>query len=366
MPHDAAYKSIFTHQRAVQDLLQFLAEQLPEQARELLDQLDLSQMTETKTEFVDEFFQRHLGDKVWEVPFRSPIGDCRKLRVVVLLEFQSRIDRLMALRVQGFSVLNHKDRFKNQAPGSPTVLAPFLAVVIYNGAQEWTAKQSMAELVDWHGGPTEPDAARRLFAGERYELVDVRAHMKARRPLPEANVISMVMRTETMADRQGEPGVILEEIAEMLSEPEMGGLKETLVDWFVRVAGRYDVAVDFLQNKEVFERLVLEGTIRTVADECFERRFAILRAQGFERGIEEGVEHGIEQGIEHERKLLCRQTERKFGVRTANRVAKMLMAIDDPGRLEEVGDWIIDYEESNELLRRIETVLQSLGKLAAS
>lgn len=336
IPHDASYKAIFSFKRAVQDLLRFLLGKLPEDARRLLDQLDLSEARETKTEFVDEFFRRHLGDKVWEVPFRTERGDRRVLRVVLVLEFQSSIDQLMAVRVDSFASLFFQDEVKARAAGEPVTVSPLLAVVIYNGAAKWTAKRSMAELVGL------PAGERRLFVGERYELVDIRAQMRSGRTLPRNNVLSLVMRTETMAEREGEPGAIVEEIAGVQDE----GLRKTVLKWFTLTASRHDIDVDFLQDEEEFARLMAEGILRTVADECFERRFALLRA--------EGLEQGLERGVKRQRRLLRRLAKSKFGGRTADRLAGMLTNIDDPRRLEDVGLWIINCEESDELLGRLE------------
>ncbi len=180
---------------------------------------------------------------------------------------------------------------------------------------------------------------------ERYELVDIRAHMRGRKHLPSGNVFSLVMRIEAMADREGEPGAIVEEIVSGLAGPRHARLRKTLLKWFALVARRHEVDLDFLQDEEAVRHHMATGTIRTFADECFARRFAVLRAQG--------RQEGIERGVQHERNLLRRLAERKFGAQVGHRVAGMLATIDDPAQLEDVGDWIIDCEDGDELLARI-------------
>ena len=61
-----------------------------------------------------------------------------------------------------------------------------------------------------------------------------------------------------------------------------------------------------------------------------------------EEWVEEGREQGIAQGRAEERALLCRQAERKFDAAPARRLAAALGDVADPGRLAEVGDWIIE------------------------
>ena len=72
-----------------------------------------------------------------------------------------------------------------------------------------------------------------------------------------------------------------------------------------------------------------------------ERREA--RAQGHAEGRAEG-----------QRALLVRQATRRFGTVTAERLSALLLRIDDPDRLTEAGDWIVDCATGADLLARVE------------
>ena len=72
-----------------------------------------------------------------------------------------------------------------------------------------------------------------------------------------------------------------------------------------------------------------------------------------EEWVEEGREQGIAQGRAEERALLCRQAERKFDAATARRLAAALEDVADPGRLAQVGDWIIECGTAADLLARV-------------
>ena len=63
-----------------------------------------------------------------------------------------------------------------------------------------------------------------------------------------------------------------------------------------------------------------------------------------------------ESRAEGERALLVRQAARRFDARTAQRLSTLLLRIEDPGRLAQVGDWIIDCATSAELLDRVEAL----------
>ena len=69
------------------------------------------------------------------------------------------------------------------------------------------------------------------------------------------------------------------------------------------------------------------------------------RREGYARGRVEG-----------ERALLVRQAGRRFGAGTAERLAALLSRIDDPERLAEVGDRIVDCATGADLLGRVEAV----------
>ena len=70
-------------------------------------------------------------------------------------------------------------------------------------------------------------------------------------------------------------------------------------------------------------------------------------------------ESRAEGRAEGERALLIRQAARRFGVKTAQRLSTLLLRIEDPGRLAEVSDWLVDCATSAELLDRV-TALDSI------
>ena len=79
------------------------------------------------------------------------------------------------------------------------------------------------------------------------------------------------------------------------------------------------------------------------------------RAEGHARGRAEGRAQGHAEGrTEGQRAMLVRQVTRRFGAGTADRLSALLARIDDPARLAEVGDRIVDCATGAELLDRVE------------
>ena len=63
-----------------------------------------------------------------------------------------------------------------------------------------------------------------------------------------------------------------------------------------------------------------------------------------------------ESRAEGERALLVRQAARRFGAGTAERLATLLLGIEDPDSLAQVGDWIVDCAAGAELIDRVEAL----------
>ena len=76
-------------------------------------------------------------------------------------------------------------------------------------------------------------------------------------------------------------------------------------------------------------------------------------ANGLEQGRAEGIEQGRAEAVARERAVLGRLAARKFGPRTAERMAELLAGIEDPERLAAACDLIIACDDGDDLLSRL-------------
>lgn len=90
--HDASYKGFFAQRRTVTDTLLGAA-------HELARHLDFSTLERLPASFVTE----HLGQRHADMVWRIQTTKAQWLYVLVLLEFQSTIDRRMALRMTDYT-----------------------------------------------------------------------------------------------------------------------------------------------------------------------------------------------------------------------------------------------------------------------
>ena len=69
-----------------------------------------------------------------------------------------------------------------------------------------------------------------------------------------------------------------------------------------------------------------------------------------QQGLEQGREEVRGEFLERQRAMLLRQAARKFGTGTAASLEAVLTGLDDPRRLDEIGDRLIDSASGDELL----------------
>ena len=184
--HDAAYKSLFSYPRMVEDLLRGFV------AADWSDALDLSTLQKLPAEFVSDDLRQRRGDTMWRVRFREGTW----LYLVVLLEFQSTVDRYMAVRMLVYTGLLYQELVRPRGPGSERrELPPVLPVVLYNGPTRWTAATGVARLIAPVSQTLDP-----YQPSQRYFLLDEGACGDD--DLPRRNLVSALIALENSRSRR--------------------------------------------------------------------------------------------------------------------------------------------------------------------
>ena len=267
---DPAYKRLFSRPRMVRDLLSGFA------ARDWSAELDLASLTPLSASYVtDDLRQRH-GDLVWRLRFK----DERWLYVVLLLEFQSALDRSMAVRMLAYTALLYQRLIADGVLRERSVLPPVLPVVIYNGRRPWTVPVDVAELIaSGRGG-----SLAQYQPSQRYFLLD--EGRVGRADLPSGNLVSALIALETNRDRARVPA-LLGALIDLLRKQDDEALTAAFGEWVERVLVprrfRGSVSGPLLRLEEV--RTMLAETVQE------------WTAEWVEQGREEGREQGREQGL---------------------------------------------------------------------
>ena len=329
---DPAYKRLFSRPRMVRDLLRGFA------ARDWSADLDMASLTPLQASYVSHDLRQRHGDLVWRVRFK----DDRWLYVVLLLEFQSAVDRSMAVRMLAYTALLYQKLIAEGVLRERSALPPVLPVVIYNGRRPWTAPVDVAELIASGGGA----ALAWYQPSQRYFLLDEGRVGGA--DLPSGNLVSALIALETNRDRL-RASELLGALIDLLRKQDDAELTAAFTEWVAQVLlprrFRGSVSGPLPRLEEV--RTMLAETVQEWTAEWVEQG----REQGREQGIQQGVQQGVQQG---QRALLCRQAARKFDAATGERLAAALAGVADSDRLAQVGDWIIECETAAELFARFQ------------
>ena len=343
IPHDAAYKAMYRHRQAILDLCHYLAVPNGPLGSDTLAALDFSTLAKLPAEWVTGDFRRRHGDQVWRIRFKGAAPDSGAgAWLLLLVEFQSRDDPDMALRVLGYVVELYRDLEARGVVRPGTRRPPVLPVVIHNGVSPWRAPTELAELIAL---PELPAAARRdlqtLQPSQRLHVVDFPAHRQEDR-VP-GNVVSLQIGFE-YAD-PSDYARLLPAVAEL----EDAGLRRTVYEWVVRRARHHGMAL---------EGLDVEGTyFRSRIGENMKRATQAWFAEGVEEGLRQGIEQGLDQGLEQQRALLMRLITKKFGAKASERVGPLLGRIADAALLAEVGDALLVSSTETELMARVGTLV---------
>ena len=403
MDHDAAHKLYHALPEVVADLLRLAVP-------DLVDDLDLSTLERMSGESVDTRLLTRVSDMVWRVRFKhGRLADGTRPWLLLLVEFQSTVDRRMAERVREYTAMLLEALDRNgtvKREGGPP---PVLAMVVYNGSERWAVGGEAGSVA---AGLASPRVARLLapFQPQAYRLVDAGA--RSAHDWPPENRVAASIRLQRSRSAGELLGRLREEMARFPGEGNEA-LREGLHVWARALWSHLADGRAELPSFEALERgeedkmttllearaeewkaeWLAEGIEQGRAEErarqgeqmatLLEARAEEWKAEWLAEGIEkgraeerarqgermaallearaeewkaellaEGIEKGIKQGRAKERALLDRLAALKFGAQTAERLSDMLDGLTTPEELLEVGSWIIECDTGAELLDR--------------
>ncbi|MFT3800195.1 MAG: Rpn family recombination-promoting nuclease/putative transposase [Burkholderiaceae bacterium] len=240
--HDGSYKALFSFPEMVRDLLLGFVD------ADWVRQLDLDSLEPINSHYVSEGLATRSDDLVWRVKLRDT-GDW--LYLYLLIEFQSRDDPTMAVRVMVYLGLLYQSLIRHGMIAAGDPLPPVFPIVLYNGVVPWRSAQDVADML-----VTAPEALQPYTPRLRYYLLDehriAEAARAAGKALPE-NLAGVAVGIETMRSR-----------------PEMKALGQTLLARLALLpTERFDaLGAVFTEwvNRVVVRRLGLDDNTRLLAN----------------------------------------------------------------------------------------------------
>ena len=341
--NDAAFKRWFDHKRMVEDLLRGFA---PAAVARTLDFTTLEQLP---ADYVDDDLARGQGDAAWRVRFRGAADEW--LYLLVLLEFQSTVDRHMAARILAYTARMYLKLIRGGDLPSDGRLPPVLPVVIYNGERRWSAALEVGETIAAVGEALAPFQPR-----QRHLVLD--EHALRVEDLPEENVVSAQIALE-----QGsvpEMAAVLRRVSALLSGAQHASLRRAFAELTLGMVERSaasrthpELALALRAAAETGGLNAMGSLLARRIDEYIETNTEARTEERTEARVKARLEARVRSALlERERAMLSRQAERKFGAGAGARLAALLAEVADPERLAAVGDLVIDCADGAELLAR--------------
>ncbi len=277
--HDSGYKLLFSNHTIFRQLIQSFVDQ------PWVAQLDFERAEKVDKSFIDEAYQERESDLIYRIPLGAG-----EIYVYVLLEFQSTVDPLMALRVLNYVVSLYMELTRNPRTKK---LPPVFPIVLYNGDGRWTAATDVADLI-------EPVPSLGEY-GLHYRYLKLAENEFSQEVLIE---IGNIVSTLFLAENRYEMVKLLARLPDLFEREEDKRAASLLVNWFRHMAlhGRispedYAQMERVFRSKEEVER-VLTTTFEDYYQEALQKGIEVGIEKGIEKGIEEGIEKGIEEGIE--------------------------------------------------------------------
>ena len=314
---DAAFKKLFSDPRMIRLLIR-------RHVLEWADRIDYRTLQPLPTELIDEQLRRRYADMTWRIRTTDGSTD-----LVLLLEFQGRPERHMALRTTVYSCLAAQSliqRDKELGRGDRELAV--VALVLHHGDRSWNAATRLSDLF-------------RDSAPGAYRVVG-RMPGDARPTDPQdlPQVVLGLSGVRTAAQMRAAL-TVLRQLVEACEDGDFDRFMARSVKAMLRSKG--------FSNRQLEEAM----TMSTVATE-FQRSLDEIKQEGIEQGREQGIQQGIQQGREQGQvAVLVQQIARKFGEGTADEVQRLLVGGPGRERIAWVAAAILDCDTPEDFLARV-------------
>jgi len=290
--HDSSYKFLFSNPELVRDLIMGF---IPD---DWLHTLDYSTLEKVPGSYVSDNFKQREDDIVWRVK----VGG-EWVYLYILIEFQSTVNKYMALRMMVYIGLLYQDLIKQGKALPDGRLPPILPIVLYNGSQNWTAVTNVADLI-----PAVPGSMAEFKPSLKYLLIDENVYTDSELASLR-NLVAAVFRLERNKDPSDIVSVIDLLIDWLADRPD---LKHMFFSW---IKGTLNKKPEY---SKLFGKIDDLGDIKVMLADRLEEWAHGYIAEGEQKGKQEGLQEGLQKG---EMLALQKLLAKRFGAISAETIA---------------------------------------------
>ena len=308
-PHDGSYRRLFSHPQMVEALLRRYV------AQPWVERLDFSTLEQVPGHYVSAEHQQRESDLVWRLRLESDPGTEDGLEpepgkslwfyIYILLEFQSRPDRFMAVRLLSYLSLFYEWLITVKKLTASRRLPPVLPIVLYNGQRRWTAPVQIADLIEPIFGGLESYLPRFEY------LVLDEGHLPREDLEPLDNPVTAIFQLEQTREIEDLRRIVWQ-LAELTADEDYREIRRDFAAWLRRVllpANFPDATIPDTGDLREIDEMLAE-TVKTWPKQWL----AQGRQEGRTEGHREGRREGRREGqLEGSRQILQSQIEAKLG-----------------------------------------------------
>ena len=295
--HDSQYKFLFSSPEMVRDLIVGF---VPD---EWLHCLDYTTLEKIPGSYITEDLSGRADDVVWRVKVG---GDW--VYLYLLIEFQSTVDKYMALRMMVYVGLLYQDLIKRGEVLTDGRLPPVLPIVLYNGRAHWSSVTDIFELI-----PPVPGLVEQFKPRLKYLLID-ESQYSDHELASVKNLVAAVFQFEHPSNPQ-RIGELITRLSEWLVDrPDLRRMFAIWIRATLMRKPEYRIVlpeIDDLQELKVM-----------LADRLEEWALS-YEEQGLQKGVQQGVQQGMQQG---EALALQRLLTKRFGAITSDITVRIATA----------------------------------------
>ncbi|THF67089.1 transposase [Pseudothauera nasutitermitis] len=271
-PYDGLYKQLFSHPQMVEALLRGFVRE------DWVAQLDFGTLEKPNGQYVSDELLQRADDVIWRVRLNLPDGRSEWLYLYLLIEFQSRADPWMALRMLTYVCLLYQDLIKSGQIARGRKLPPVLPLVLYNGQPRWRPTRELAHLI------AAPVGLARWRPSFRYHLLDEGRVADEELRRLSGNLLALLIRLGNTPEAPA-ISVATRELVQHLKGPQYDSLRRVFVVFYNRIILRK------LNPGEPIEEFTDLQEIDSMLAERIE--------QWTRRWMQEGRQEGAAKTLEH-------------------------------------------------------------------
>ena len=319
--HDSGYKKLFSNRTIFRQLIETFVQE------DWVKEIDFDQSETLDKSFVSDHYKSTESDLIHKVKFRG-----REAYLVILLEFQSTVERFMALRVLNYLTNFYMDDVASAREKKKTLerLPPLFPIVLYNGQNPWTAPLRLQTLIQ--------DVKLLGKYAPRFQYCKIEEHAYAPDVLLKIrNIVSTVFLAELNYD----PQKLREELKAVFRQEHDRRAVSLLYNWLMQLWRHGKLpSEDFYEYKEEYENAE-EADSMLIETITLEKQHE--RQEGLFEGLMQGIESLVKNKFGEAATSLVQEISELHNVKA---MQETLDAIVQAATLEQVKDFVLAKKKS--------------------